>query len=255
MKILVLLPFGTNKYDNAIKQVLNPAKRSDTELTVDHLEEGPNFFRYMYIKAMTVPFVIERVIKAEKDGYDGVFISCSNDPGVKEAQEIVEIPVVGGLLPSIYLAKQLGQQYGFITDTDIGAANQYDQFKMHKIDIECVGLKSINYGIDCVEKDPETNNIRVIEVAQELVKSGAEVIVIGCTVVSAYFMKENINLPNDLKGITFLDANVCSLKTLEMMVDLKKKCNVGVSRKIYYSKPQDAVVETFKKVRKMYGWD
>jgi len=108
MKLLALNPFGTGAFDDAVRDVLGKAKRSDTELVVDHLEKGPTFFRYMYFKSLAVPDIVEHVIRAEKQDYHGVYIGCSFDPGVKEAQEVVDIPVVGGLVPAIHLARQLG---------------------------------------------------------------------------------------------------------------------------------------------------
>lgn len=253
MKLLALNPFGTGAFDDAVRDVLGKAKRSDTELVVDHLEKGPTFFRYMYFKSLAIPDIVERVIQAEKQGYHGVYIGCSFDPGVKEAQEVVDIPVVGGLVPAVHLARQLGQRFGFITDTELARVNTYDLFKKDKLDVECVDLRAIEMGIEEVERDPEKNRKRVIEIAQQMVLDGADLIILGCTIVSAFFTRERRELPADLLGIPFLDSNVCSLKTLEMLVDLHEKCGVTVSRRIYYAKPQDGEREAFQRNRRIYG--
>ncbi|OGP93765.1 MAG: hypothetical protein A2156_15705 [Deltaproteobacteria bacterium RBG_16_48_10] len=253
MKLLVLNPFGTDMFDGAVRDVLEKAKRPDTELVVDHLAKGPTFFRYMYFKSLAVPDIVERVIQAEKQGYRGAYIGCSFDPGVKEAQEVVDIPVVGGLVPAVHLARQLGQRFGFITDTELARVNTYDLFKKEKLDIECVGLKAIEMGIEEVERDPEKNRERVIEMAQQLVHEGADVIILGCTIVSAFFTRERRELPGKLSGIPFLDSNVCSLKTLEMMVDLHEKCGVTVNRRTYYAQPQKREKEAFNRNRRIYG--
>jgi len=253
MKLLVLNPFGTGNFDDAVRAVLEKARRPDTKVVVDHLARGPTFFRYMYFKSLAVPDIVERVIKAEKDGFDGAYIGCSFDPGVKEAQEVVDIPVVGGLVPAIHLARQLGQRFGFITDTELARANTYDLFKKDKLDVECVGLKSVEMGIEEVERNPERNRKRVIEIAQQLVRDGADVIVLGCTIVSAFFTRDRKKLPTNLSGIPFLDSNVCSLKTLELLVDLRERYGLTVSRKTYFAKPQKDEKEAFKRNRRIYG--
>jgi len=108
-------------------------------------------------------------------------------------------------------------------------------------------------GIEEVERDPERNRKRVIEIVQQMVCDGADLIILGCTIVSAFFAREKRELPPDLLGIPFLDSNVCSLKTLEMLADLQQKCGVTVNRRIYYAKPQDGEREAFQRNRKIYG--
>ena len=79
MKLLALNPFGTGAFDDAVRDVLEKARRPDTEVIVDHLAKGPTFFRYMYFKSLAVPDIIERVIQAEKQGYE-VYIDIHNQP-------------------------------------------------------------------------------------------------------------------------------------------------------------------------------
>ena len=245
-------PFGTDAYNAAVQAVLEPAKRPDTDLVVENLAQGPKFYRHIYVKTLTAPFVVEHILEAEKRGFDGVFVGCSYDPGVKEAQELVEIPVIGGLIPSIYLARQLGQKFGFITDTQIGAVNTYDLFKMSQLEVACVGIRATDWSVADVEQDPQTNYQRVIEVSRDLMEAGADVIVLGCTVTSAFFIQSKSALPEALKGITFLDSNICSLKTLELLVELKAKANVAVSRKRYYVKPRSEEIDNINRLRQLY---
>ena len=46
MKLLALNPFGTDAYDEAVRAVLEGARHSGTEVVVEHLARGPEFFRY-----------------------------------------------------------------------------------------------------------------------------------------------------------------------------------------------------------------
>ena len=252
MKLLALNPFGTDAYDEAVRSVLERASRPDTEVLVTHLVKGPEFFRYSYFQSLATVDIIEHVIQAEKRGYQGVYVGCSFEPGVKEAREVVDIPVVGGAAPAVHLARQLGQRFGFITDTELAAVNTYDVFKRYKLDVECAAIQAVELGIEEVARDPENNWRRVIEVTRNVVSQGADVIILGCTIVAAFFTSFARKLPDDLAEIPILDANVCSLKTLEMLVDLQEKYGITMSRKAYYAKPQNAA-EAFRKNREKYG--
>lgn len=251
MKLLVINPFGTNTYNQAVHNVLDKVKRNDTELVVENLSRGLSFIRHAYFQLLMTTDVVERIIRAENEDFDGVFVSCCFEPGVKEAREVVDIPVVGGSVPAVFLARQLGQRFGFITDTKRADAQTYDLFKQYKLDIECIGIKSIDMGAEEIKEEPEINQSKVIKVARQLVSNGADVIINGCTILAAFFNEDNV--PNDFKGIPILNSNVCSLKYLEMLVDLHEKTNLTVSRKVYYAKPQDIEPEAFRKIRRIYG--
>jgi len=53
---------------------------------------------------LLTPDVIDRVFQAEKQGYDGVFVACGHEPGVRAAREIVDFPVVGAIIPTVLIA-------------------------------------------------------------------------------------------------------------------------------------------------------
>jgi len=252
MRLLVIMPFGTNNYNQTITKVLNRVKRSDTEITVENLSRGPEFIRYAYFQSLIVPEIIDRIIRAEHEGYHGVFVSCCFEPGVREAKEVVDIPVVGGSAPAVFLARQLGQRFGFITDTDRANVITYELFKQNKLDVECVGIKSIEMKVEQIKVDPQTNQQRVIELAEKMVGDGADVIINGCTIVAASFDKSRI--PENMLEIPFIDSNVASLKALEMLVDLHGKDGLTVSRKINYVKPKLKEAIVYPKVRAMFGF-
>jgi len=251
MKLLVISPFGSDKYDEAIRKIVEKVKRKDVEITVKHLKRGLSFIRHAYFQMMMTPDVVEEIIQAEKMGFDGVFVSCCFEPGVKEAREVVDIPVVGGSIPAVFLARQLGQKFGFITDTPRADAQTYDLFKQYKLDVELVGIRSVEMNIDSIAAKPEKNNERVITIVKKLIQDGADVIINGCTVVAAYFSE--IEVPEELKEIPILDSNVCAVKTLEMLVDIQKTLGIKVSRKVYYQKPQEKEREAFERARIVYG--
>lgn len=251
MRLLVINPFGVGTYNEKIAEICRKVARPDTEIVVENNKRGIPFIRHAYFQMLMVPDVVERCIQAEKEGFDGVFVSCCFEPGVKEAREVVDIPVVGGSQPGVFLARQLGQKFSFITDTLRADAITYDLFKQYKMDVEMAALDNVGLGVEDVARDPQKNYEKVVEVARNAVKKGADVIITGCTVVSAFFSE--YEPPEDLKKIPIIDANVAAIKTLEMMVDLHQKLGLTVSRYNYYQKPQDIEPESFKLAREVYS--
>jgi len=250
MKLLIINPFGVGVYDSKIEKICKSVARADTEIVVEHNKRGLPFIRHAYFQMMMLPDVVRRIIEAEKEGFDGVFVSCCFEPGVKEAREVVDIPVVGGAQPAIFLARQLGQKFAFITDTARADAQTYDLLRQYKLDVEMVSLSNIGMGVEDVASNPELNYQRVAEAARVAVAKGADVIIAGCTVVSAYF--SDYAVPEDLKEIPILDANIASIKSLEMLVDLHQKIGLTVSRHVAYQKVQDKEKDAFDLVQEIY---
>src|SRR3990167_7528362 len=65
--------------------------------------------------------IVDTVIKAEKEGANGVIIFCFGEPGVEESKKIVGIPVVGIAYPSMWLANN--QEGFFIVISAVEAHN------------------------------------------------------------------------------------------------------------------------------------
>jgi Asp/Glu/hydantoin racemase len=101
-------------------------------------------------------------------------------------------------------------------------------------------------GVEQIGKEPKSIQDKVIEVARLQVAEGADSIILGCTIVAAYFDYENV--PDDLKGIPILDANVAALKTLEVFAELQITSNITVSRKTYV-KTREAEPEAYQHIR------
>ena len=253
MKILVILPFGTDAYNPPVIDILNTARREDTSIVVENLARGPAFIRYAYFQSLIVPDIVDRIILAEKQGFDGVFVSCCFEPGVREAREVVDIPVVGASMPAVFLARQLGQRFGFITDTERANVITYELFKQHKLDVECVGIRSIEMKVEQIRLDPDANQRRVVDIAGDMVRAGADVIINGCTIVAASFQTDRV--PETLSGIPFLDTNVTALKTVEMLSDLHRQYGLTVSRRVCYANPRETEPVAFTAVRRQYGYE
>ena len=92
-RILVLSPWGVDYMDGFAKELISAHVRDDTEIDVANLVgEAPPL---PWPAASASGAAVERVRKAEAEGYDAVIIACCADPFLAETRAAVKIPVVG----------------------------------------------------------------------------------------------------------------------------------------------------------------
>jgi|TARA_B100000686_G_C16800268_1_gene985431 Asp/Glu/hydantoin racemase len=108
-KILVLNPNGTDIYDQATREVAEPAVSSDTEVVVRNLAGSVPRTAFLPAPSVLMNPLLEAVVQAEKDGFDAIVIACCDDPGLQDAKHLVSIPVTGPMEAAAYTAAPLGR--------------------------------------------------------------------------------------------------------------------------------------------------
>lgn len=260
MNILVINPFGSDKYDELMRQELARITSAGTTLVVTHLNKGIEYLDYRYYELYAAIEAVERIVDAEKEGYDGVYMACGYEPGVLAARELVDIPVIGSTIPPICLAYQLGQNYSIIYPNKVCSSHLWDLIRNYGLEQRCVSIKSVDIPhIDnqivetrLVHNPPQLFE-RVVELSLEAKREGAEVIINSCTIIAARLNGYHEKFPEELKSLTFLNGNYSALMYLEMLVNLHQKMGVKVSREAYYLSPKAIHPTDFKRFRKSVG--
>ena len=115
MKILVVNPFGDTEFYG--HENLARIARPDTEFDV--VDIGDMYplrnNQWLYFRYMCTDGTLETVMRAEKQGYDAVFISCNLDIGLYEARQLVDIPVTATLESAALVAHMMGATYSLVT--------------------------------------------------------------------------------------------------------------------------------------------
>lgn len=97
MRIKVIIPLLTSKYNSAVQEELYPYIAPDVSITIINLESGSPSIESRYDEMYSTPEIVSKIVESEEEGYDGVFVSCVSDPAISVAREMVDIPIVGGL--------------------------------------------------------------------------------------------------------------------------------------------------------------
>ena len=100
MKLLDIVPVtAPGLISKEMEDYINKYLSKETQMDIVQIKQGTLSIECEYDEAMCAPDIIAHCIEAEKAGYDGVFINCFGDPGVRSARECVNIPVFGGFEP------------------------------------------------------------------------------------------------------------------------------------------------------------
>jgi Asp/Glu/hydantoin racemase len=242
MKILVLAPFGAIE-PNA-RENLSARARPGTEVVVECLKDTfpLPYNTYHYNLTKVADGTVERAVRAEKEGFNAMVVSCMLDPGLVQARGVVDIPVVGTMEATAHTASMMGNRFAVI-NADATVCAQMDRL------ITFYGLKdklACLRHIDIVSCDlyPEKTPTDIIfdrvkkEAEAAIRQDGAEVIIAGCTIIGSLLTQHFGKDPDSfLGGVPVLDGGLIGLKTAEYMAELVEIGYPAVSRLGFWKRP------------------
>ena len=184
-KIKVILPVTTKMFQELAPREMEKYKDSNTSLTFINLQKGPETIESRFDAVWASLFTLQEVLKAEKEGYDGLIISCFSDPALRAAKEGVKIPVVGLGEASVTFSLLLGHKFGIVTigPPEGGAfltERHWDNLRMYGLDHKCVGIKSMGVPVIGLKEGDQEEIRRLIEIGREMIEKGADVLILGC---------------------------------------------------------------------------
>lgn len=236
LKILLLNVFRGETFE---LETCQKVARPDTEVFFEQARDYPlSHVRYEYYAMKAASAVVDRIVDAEQEGFDSVVICCMGDPGLFEARQLVEIPVVGIFEASTHLACTMGQKYSIITVSHDRVAAAELRAKKYGVTEKLASVRHI--GIPPPGLYPATTPLnlvveRTLEVAKLCIEEdGAEVIVMGGSLSASMFTKA---APDGIDGVPIIDPNIAGFKTAEMMVDLRRSGLLTTSRVGFWSRP------------------
>lgn len=221
MRILYIVP-GDGLTDTELERRRGVLQEYAFEgTTVDFLkcENGVKSIESYYDDTKAAPAVMDAVIKAEKDGYDGVIIGCAGDPGLYGAREMVKIPVVGPGENAVHLATMLGTAFSVIAIVDNCVPRHKQLVLRSGISLDrLASVRAANISVLDVAKDPDVTKKRVAEEARLAVEQdGANCIILGCLSLAFSLFDRELS---DMLGIPVINPALSALKTLESMISL-----------------------------------
>jgi allantoin racemase len=247
-------------YFELVKQLFPKVLRPGTEVGFKSVQPGLESLSISsstYFDLLNKKEIIEKIIEAEKEGFDAALVGCFEDPGVREAREIVNIPVIGIGEASLLLACMLGNRFGIVTANDLKVVNALEvMIKQHGLQERAISNPVRRISMANREvftkgfQEPQLIVSNILEQAQGCLAEGAEVVIIGCAGLAPHCTLAEVTMVGD-SGALLLDCVVVGLKAAEAIVDLRNRLRwPAISRAGIYAMPRE---KDIKRVRDMFG--
>lgn len=250
-------PSAWEGYNSALRDVLNAAKDVDTEIEVHGiLKRGGIGDQYRYLEFIEAQEVLENVEQASQQGFDAFLIGNICDPGIREAREITNIPVLGLGETSFHLASFLGANFSLVTGTEKHLPKITENVRKYGLhdNLHSVHAMQVTRLVDLDEGFTSTPAKQAL-VEQFLVESelavakGAEVIIPAVGVLMVLLAQQNIH--STKSNVPILSGVNALVKMGEMAVRLRRLMQGSwTSRRNMYARPPCGQID---EIRAAYG--
>ncbi len=114
--------------------------------------------------------------------FDGMIVACySKHPLIEALRESYDVPIIGIMEASIYIARMLGGRFGIVATTARSKILQDDYIQVYGMEHFYVGSESTHLGVLELEtRSREEVGKRVQQASRILVAKGADTILLGC---------------------------------------------------------------------------
>ena len=103
-------------YPRVLRGILDKVRDPDTEIHVAGITEiGGVGDQFRYLEYLETGEVLKNVHRAVREGFDAFLIGNIADPGLREAREIADIPVLGLCESALHVACMMGASFSLVT--------------------------------------------------------------------------------------------------------------------------------------------
>lgn len=237
-------------YANLVK-VLKKTAREDTEIEVHFNKHSSYMVEFSYMELLNNVSLINGIVEAEKQGYDAAIIGCGNDPGLQQARQAVDIPVIGVTESAMHLACLLGHKFGVITVARQLIPICERNIRLYGLESRLAGpVKQYQLGSNPMMAlmemflQPEKINPQFEELCIECINNGAEVIIPACCALSPATSLINYKMVTG-KKVPVIDVTQAAVKTAEMLIDLKRTIGLSKSQRNWYKSMNPDIRDRF----------
>jgi len=194
--------------------------------------------------------IVENVMRAEREGYDAVAISCFVDPGLDEARSLVDIPVVSSLETALLVSSTVGRAFGLITLDEAMADRLRKLIRGYGFQDRVVSVVPLDpplteHQLDKAFSGSKEFVDRFSAQARSLIRAGVDVVIPAEGVLNTVLVRNRLS---EIDGIPVLDSWGAVLGMAEMLVRLRKRTGLRVGRGTAYFRPSAAIVNHLRRV-------
>lgn len=245
-------------YNAALREVLQGAADPGTEIHIQGIEKrGGVGDQYRYLEFIETQEVLENVETATRRGFDAFLIGNICDPGLREAREITDMPVLGLGETSGQVASLMGGNFSLITGSpkhipklveNVRRYGQHDRLHSAR-SMEMIRLVDLDQGFSDIETGRALIERFLAEVERACAE-GAEVAIPAVGVLMVLLARANVHV-GGREGIPILNGVKALVKMGESAVRLRALMGgVWTSRRCMYQQPP---ASQLSEIRAYYG--
>lgn len=236
-------------YEEALKKHARHLARSDSRLTFSGVKiMTPAIERHAYFRLLLTPQIVENALVAEKEGFSVFAVNNMCDLGLAEVREVIRIPSVFCGETSLLFACLLGRRFSLISHNWI-LADVMERTIVQRYGLEKRAAPPQAFNMTLAElassfQDPAKFAEEFTQAARRAIGSGAEILVPSSNVLNMLCVSAGLR---EVEGVMVLDVLAPVIKTAEMMVELREKTGLSVSRKYQYLPPEKELLATVRR--------
>lgn len=194
--------------------------------------------------------IVENAMRAEREGYDAVAISCFVDPGLEEARGLVDIPVVSSLETALLVSSTVGRAFGLLALEESMAYRLRQLVRGYGFEHRVVAVAPLEPPLTEHELDRAFAGSRdfvesFTAQARALIRQGADVIIPAEGVLNTALVRNGVR---EVDGVPVLDSYGAVLGMAQMLVRLRSRSGLRVGRGAAYFRPSAPVVDHLRRV-------
>jgi allantoin racemase len=206
--------------------------------------------RYRWAHHLGSVQIVENVMRAEREGYDAVAVSCFLDPGLEEARGVVEIPVVSSCETALIVSSAVGRAFGLLTIDEAMAVVLRELVRKYGFADRVTAVEALKpavteYDLDAAFAGSPEFIRRFSNHTERLIAEGSDVIIPAEGVVNTVLVCNGVQ---DVGGVPVLDSYGALLAFAEMLVQLRRQSGLRIGRRGSYARPPDHVVQHLRTV-------
>jgi allantoin racemase len=246
-------------YPKVLRGILDKVRDADTEVHVAGITEiGGVGDQFRYLEYLETGEVLKNVHCAVREGFDAFLIGNIADPGLREAREIADIPVLGLCESALHVASMMGANFSLVTINEKFTPRIVENVMRYglKDRLAAVNRMQVERLTDLgAGFEPGEARDRLVaqfnRAARANAEAGAEVVIAAGGVVMALLAHADIHQTED--GMPILNGITNLVKLGEMAVKMNRIMGGRFTSKrcSYAPPPPDQIVE----FRKHYGAD
>lgn len=248
------LAFGRFRaYEKYLREHVQRAADSGTQIEIYGTRRGGTGVEYRFAEYFFAREIIENGLKAEEQGFDAFTIGTTNDAGLYQTREVLNIPVIGITEASMLVACLMGRNFSLITPNEKMISRFEEMVRTYGLKDRLVSIQYTDFRIPELGKvfeNPVLQKKQLQEFtdgAKKTIEAGAEVIIPIGGIASLFLAKSGLR---QIDGVPVLDTTTIAIKTTEMLVRLGKITGAFVSRRLSFASPP---ADILKELRRDYG--